>query len=391
MIIACKCGALFTALQRKNGPVKAWFYIQAMSLPNPDMLERATDRAEAERTLVVDPLECANWNSLVSLYTERSFFHGARWARVLRETYGHRPVYFCRFLNGVISGMLPVMEVPGLLAGRKGVSLPFTDFCAPLQSSDKEAEALFGSAMQYGCRRGWRFLECRCPGRGWSGATQSVAFWGHTINLEGGPTVLFKTFKSPVRCAIRKAERQGVQIEVGSGLDSMRAFYSLHCLTRRRHGMPCQPFRFFENIVRFVMNEGHGFIIRALWRGATVAAAIFFQEGREAIYKFGASDYTFQNLRPNNLLMWEAMKKCAASGSSRLHLGRTSLTQPGLRRFKLGFGAVEDRIEYCKYHFGKQAFVKETDFSKSFLNYVFKYSPLPFFRVAGRFVYARMS
>ena len=106
-----------------------------------------------------------------------------------------------------------------------------------------------------------------------------------------------------------------------------------------------------------MLAKGHGFVSLAWRADQPVAAAVFLHHGREAVYKFGASDYAFQGLRPNNLVLWESMKKCATAGLTRLHLGRTSLHQEGLRRFKLGFGAVEEQVDYFKYDFRKQAFV----------------------------------
>jgi len=49
--------------------------------------------------------------------------------RVLRETYGHVPLYAARFAGGQLEGLLPLMEVSSPFTGRRGVSLPFTDFC----------------------------------------------------------------------------------------------------------------------------------------------------------------------------------------------------------------------------------------------------------------------
>ena len=59
--------------------------------------------------------------------------------------------------------------------------------------------------------------------------------------------------------------------------------------------------------------------------------------------------------------MWEAIKRYAENGFSRLHLGRTSLANEGLRRFKLGLGAREEKIEYYKYDFRKESFVSDVD------------------------------
>jgi hypothetical protein len=89
--------------------------------------------------------------------------------------------------------------------------------------------------------------------------------------------------------------------------------------------------------------------------------------------------------------MWEAIKRCAGLGCASLHLGRTSLANPGLRQFKLGFGAREETIEYCKYDLRRQRFVKDIDRAEGWINGLFRLLPLPLFRMAGQALYPHLS
>ena len=186
-----------------------------------------------------------------------------------------------------------------------------------------------------------------------AGSAPALVFYGHVIDLKRPQQAILDSFQGATRRSLRKAEAAGLEITFGNSLESMRTFYSLHNLTRRRHGLPPQEFRFFENIARHVLHLGHGFVVTARVGKQAVAAAVYFQHGRQAIFKFGASDYAFQHLRPNNLVMWEAIKRYTADGFTSLHLGRTSLANHGLRRYKLGFGAREEKIENCRYDFRK--------------------------------------
>src|SRR5579859_5722942 len=129
-------------------------------------------KGAAEKWKPVDPLQHPNWDALISRNPGTSVFHGTGWAQVLRNTYGHRPFYFCRIEDETILGLLPVMEVSSPWTGRKGVSLPFTDFCTTLHSARRDGEALHLAAMAHGQRRGWRFFECRSEGSDWPGASE---------------------------------------------------------------------------------------------------------------------------------------------------------------------------------------------------------------------------
>lgn len=340
---------------------------------------------------LVNPLEHPGWDAWLENVPERSIFHSSAWARVLHETYGHRPCYFCRFAGERLAAMLPVMEVASPLTGRRGVSLPFADFSPALEGQPGAAGELYPAAVEHGRVRRWKYLECRGSLEKWTGARPSVAFYGHAVELGPDAEAMFGRFGSAMRRGIRKAERDGIQIEFSASVEAMRAYYALHCGTRHRHGLPPQPWRFFEAIARLVFAPGHGFVATARFEGRTIAAAVFLGRGRQALYKFGASDYSQQHLRPNNLLMWEAMKRCSAMGFEILQFGRTSMANEGLRRFKLGFGAREETLEYARHDFRRQAFVSSPDRAEGWANSVFRLLPTPLLRLAGQILYPHAS
>jgi CelD/BcsL family acetyltransferase involved in cellulose biosynthesis len=341
--------------------------------------------------MTVDPLERADWDALVAAHPQGTIFHGGGWARVLRDTYGHRPFYIARFEGKRLAGLLPVMEVSSCLTGRRGVSLPFTDFCPALNGVGGDGGELYQRAMECGRQRRWKRLECRGLDVAWAGAQPSLSFFGHRIDLRVGQEKLFQGLEGAMRRGVRKAERTGMRIDFDSGKESMRTFFTLHCRTRRRHGLPPQPIRFFMNIQRHLLSLGRGFIAIARLEGRSLAAAVFLHDGRHALYKFGASDEAFQQMRPNNLLMWAAIKSCAERGLATLNLGRTSLSNEGLRRFKLGLGAAEEEIRYMKYDFSSEQFVRDVDHAEGWHNRVFARLPLPVLRLAGAVLYPHLS
>lgn len=338
----------------------------------------------------VDPLTYPNWDTLVAAHGQNSFFHSSAWARVLHDTYGHRPFYLCRTKGAQFESMLPVMEVSSWLTGRRGVSLPFTDTC-PSVRSELTSGDLFDAALTLGRSRGWRYFESRNNTGDWPDAKPSVSFYSHIIALEGEPEALFKRLGSSLRRGIRKAQEEGLKIEFANGPEAISLYYSLHCRTRRKHGVPPQPIGFFNNIGRHILGAGKGFVGITRFQGTPVAAAVYFHQGLQAFYKFGASDYRFQHLRPNNLLMWEAMKHCALLGCTSLHLGRTSLVNEGLRRFKQSFGAVEETLAYAKYDLRRSTFVTDVDRAEGPLNHVFRCLPPALFRLAGAVLYPHLS
>jgi hypothetical protein len=339
----------------------------------------------------LDPLEFPGWDKLIRSRPDASFFHGASWARVLHDTYGHVPHYFCARQGDRLCAALPVLEVNSPVTGKRGVSLPFTDECGCLSEDANSAREVFREAIDFGRRRGWRYLECRGGRNVSETCPPSLSFFGHVLAMAGGEERLFRRLDSSVRRAIRKAESAKVEVVISRTFDSLQTYYSLHCRTRKKHGLPPQSFTFFRNIFEHVLARGQGFIAEARHENKPVAAAVFFHDDNKAIYKFGASDPAYQHLRANNLIMWQAIKWYSANRYASLHFGRTSLANEGLRRFKLGFGTAEHRIDYFKYDLRKDDFVADRDKVFGWFNGVFRLMPMPVSRMVGRLLYRHLS
>jgi CelD/BcsL family acetyltransferase involved in cellulose biosynthesis len=340
---------------------------------------------------LVDPLRHPGWDSLLAEHAQSSIFHGCAWARVLRETYGHQPFYIGKFDGKRLTGLLPLMEVSSRLTGRRGVSLPFTDYCFPLHTEGGDGPSLYRAATFCGRGRQWKYLECRGLEGAWEGSSPSLSFYSHVIDLRVSLDRLRKNLDGSLRRGVRRAEESGLRVSFENGMSAMRTFFALHGGTRRRHGLPPQPWRFFHSIQRQLIETGQGFIALVSLEKQPLAAGVFFWQGRKAFYKFGASDYRCQRLRPNNLLMWSAMEHCAERGLHSLNLGRTSLSQDGLRRFKLGLGATEEKVQYGKYDFGSKQFIMDVDRVEGWFNRVFACLPMPVLRLAGAILYPHLS
>jgi hypothetical protein len=330
----------------------------------------------------VNPLEHSDWDAVLARRPGFSIFHSAAWTRVLSETYGYKPVW-----QKVGDALLPLMAVDSWLTGRRGVALPFTDFCPPLCESQKDFGPLFQNAVALGKKNGWKTIDFRGGRQFFNDAPASLSFYGHTLDLTAGEKALFENMDGSARQAVRKAEKDGVTVQVSRSEQAMRDFYRLQCQTRKRHGLPPQPWRFFLNIWRHILSENLGMVALAEQEGEKIAGAVYFFLNGHAIYKYGASDFRWQQLRPNNLVMWEGIKWLARNGAQTLHLGRTSRSNDGLRRFKLNLGAVEEAIEYVKFDLRANRFMVDAEGISGWHNRVFRALPVFLSRCAGQWLY----
>lgn len=335
----------------------------------------------------INPLENPNWDSLLASRPDFSFFHGTAWAKVLADTYGFAPHYFFTGDADAPEAMLPLMEADSWLTGRRGIALPFTDECAPLGADKNSFGKMFAAVSAFGKSRGWKYFELRGGRNFIEEVPASISFYGHNLDLSVGEKSLFEKMDGSMRRAVRKAEKEGVTVEISQSLDAVKIFYALQCLTRKRHGLPPQPFRFFMNVHRHILSQNQGMIAVAGHAGEKIAAAVYFYLGGRAIYKYGASDFAQQQLRGSNLVMWEAMKWLARNGAKTLGLGKTALANEGLRRFKLNLGADEDKIEYVRHDLRQNRFVTGNDGVSGWHNAVFRAMPVFMSRAAGGLLY----
>jgi hypothetical protein len=339
----------------------------------------------------MDPTADENWDSDLTSCPGATFFHTAAWARVLKSTYNYTPVYFEIRNSGRLEALLPMMEVNSWLTGRRGVSLPFTDECGPICAGPGTYQCLYQEAVSYGRARRWKFVECRGGLSLNLGATPSVSYRGHRLALTPDDDGLLERCGSATRRAVRKAEQNGLSIEFSRELEAVRAFYELFCRNRKRLGVPPQPFDFFSNIQRHVLDKNLGWVVLARQGKRPIAGAIYFNFCKTAIYKFGASDERFLHLRGNNLVMWEAIKHYCHEGFEFLEFGRTSLSNLGLHRFKHSWGTTEYCINYMRHDLHNGKFSVVSDSAANSRTHFLGHLPAPVFKLVGSLFYKHMT
>jgi len=336
---------------------------------------------------VADPLEHPDWDARVLSNTDYSFFHSAAWARTLVESYGFRPSYLVAPGKDSFALMMPLLEVDSWLTGRRGVSLPFTDQCLTLAANDELRAEAVRFALRHGGERNWRYVEWRDAGCLEDQMPASELFYVHEVDLRRTEEEVFLSLSDNNRRNIKKARREGVTVRIGTAPDDIETFYRLNLITRKRHGLPPQPLVFFRKVVEHVLSRDQGIVITALHQGRAVASSVFFHLGRKAIYKYGASDMAHQHIRPNNLVIWEALAWYSARGFHSLSLGRTEMQNPGLLQFKRTWGGTERIAKYHLYDLRARDYVRLRAPASARFERLFSRMPTAVLRIVGRFFY----
>lgn len=279
------------------------------------------------------------WLAFASAHADATPFHHPAWAAAIADTYGYRSSLLAQTEGDRVLAALPVLDVRSRLTGNRTVSLPFTDRCAPLAVSTEQEHELAEALVDW--QRGKEPIEVRGPLPERDGIHLGQDAVYHRLELGDDAAALRRSLPSSVRRAIGKAERQGIAVRTGTGLDDVRAYYRLHCMTRHRQGVPVQSWGFFRNVWSRMIEPGLGMVALAELDGRPIAGAVFLAWRRLMVYKYGASDPAHWALRPNNLVMWKGIEWGIERGCAELDFGRSDLDHEGLRRFKSSWGAAE--------------------------------------------------
>jgi lipid II:glycine glycyltransferase (peptidoglycan interpeptide bridge formation enzyme) len=258
--------------------------------------------------------------------------------------------------------------------------------CEPLAGSPEIFDTLFREVQAYGRKAQWKSLELRGGGAFLAKRPAWANHFIHSLDLTADEVAVRAKFRPNIRQNIRKAKKESVQVKFEHSLEATAAFYKLNCSTRRHHGLPPQPWRFFEKMWEHVIASGKGWVALAEFQHHLIAGAVFVFYGDQVLYKFGASNREFLHLRPNDLLMWEAIQWCIRKGIRGFSFGRTEPDNKGLVRFKRKWGPDETLIRYIKFDLHKNVFLAASS-TQNTSYAILKKLPEPVLKMLGKMLY----
>ncbi|HVB79034.1 MAG TPA: GNAT family N-acetyltransferase [Candidatus Binataceae bacterium] len=290
--------------------------------------------------LVLRPLSQgqAIWQNMLRTFPGATLYHSEAWIALLRRAYRLSMWLATLVRDGrvVAGGVFARSHNP---FARRFVSFPFSDSCPPLALSGEAARDLLEALvtqMAPGTTYEIRGIEAGAP---WKAAD---CFVNWRLDLERPPATIERGLASNFRRNLRRAQRD-TKVEHGTEIALLKRFYAIQLDSRRRFGLPPQPWRFFQ-LAHELFAPKDLDIWLASEGGKDVAAAIFVRDGDTVHFKWGARRPDPRS-NANHLLLWSAIEKFA-SRARVLDLGRTDFRNTGLMRFKRELGAVATPLPY---------------------------------------------
>ena len=348
---------------------------------------------------IVDPMKDVRWDTFVENHPFGWLYHLSGWKEVLEKSFKHMKGYFLVLQNNDhdIKAALPIYEVRSWLTGNRLVSIPFATLCDPLISTEDDLTKLFDAALILLKERRASRIEIRTllssPLIHNHQLNPYNAFRHHYILLNNEPEQLKRSFhRTCVRQRITRAMKSHLTIKFGSSESDLKKFYRLHFITRKRLGLPLQPYRYFFMLWKNFFPAKRLLLLLAEKQGNAIGGLILFKFKDRVSAEFAASDEKYQEMSPTHLLFWEAIKGAYSEGYKIFDFGRTSLSNMTLMDFKNRWGTKI--VDLPQFFYPLQAIQRNTEVEKSqgyrFIKKICNSAPdwaLPFI---GRFCYRHL-
>ena len=181
---------------------------------------------------------------------------------------------------------------------------------------------------------------------------------GKTIAFDlTSPDVIWENIISKNRNMIRKAEKNGITIEHGKGMDLLDKFTEIYNATMDKdHAEEYYYFKrpFYESIDRDLLDNYEMFY--AMYEGRLIAMSIMIFANGRLNYHLSGSDIEYRNLAPSNLLLYKAALWGNEQGCKTFHLGGgVGSGEDNLYKFKAAFNKNSD----YQFSIGKEIFDQE--------------------------------
>ncbi|WP_457618710.1 lipid II:glycine glycyltransferase FemX [Lutibacter sp.] len=327
------------------------------------------------------------WQRLVAQKTidYKSFFLNSKWIHVIQKQYKFKDYILGIYKKNALIGAIPFLVTPTLFFKKKLIALPFSDhleipgwntsFSSPLKSFLQTLLSQYSEIQ----------IRTFFPIEGFVTHSQEVI---HLLPLEKDFELQKKKFNSSIRRNIKKALKNGLQLELSNSQKAMHEFYSLHLITRKKHGIPIQPKHYFINLYSEVIKKDLGTIATVRMANQPIAAAIFLFTDKAILYKYGASNISFLHARPNDFLFYHMIEWAINNRFELFDFGATQIKNQGLMRYKQNWGSVAKPL-YRNYLFADTTHYSDEINSKK-LNIVaniIQHSPKWVCRVLGEIFY----
>jgi CelD/BcsL family acetyltransferase involved in cellulose biosynthesis len=298
--------------------------------------------------ICIDPLTDTRWQELAECHPS-SVFNSPEWMRVVAETYDFEiNAYVLLDASGAPQAGIPFCRISDI-RGSRIVSIPFSDYSDPLVTTAEQWHMLADKLLAEEQPVIFRCLHNTLPVDDHRLTEFKRAKW-HGVDLERDQETIWMSLDGAARRAIKKAQKSGVIIRKSKDKEAVRTFFEMHLGIRKyKYRLVAQPYSFFENIWKYLIDQGDGVVFLAEHEGQVIGGIMFLAWKDTFFYKFNASSLDDLAVRPNDLMVWEGIQYAKEHGYHKFDFGLSDWDQEGLLRYKRKFATEEKTIFFLEH------------------------------------------
>lgn len=276
----------------------------------------------------------AAWERFVRSSQRATCAHLVGWRNVVTQTYRHAPFFLMAAVEGEIVGVLPLFLVRSPLFGRFLVTAPYLSYGGLCASHPEAADALVDRARSLRQELGASYLELRNSEPGGHGLAAKTHYCTFTLPLGPDPEVQWARLKQRARTSVRKAQKAGLTVEVGTHL--LREIVPVLSRHVQSLGTPFHGEPFYRAILREFPGEAEILMVRA---GETfVGGALLLILNGIIFCLYGGALAQYKASSAMSYLYWEIIRHGCLRGCRLVDFGR-SRWDSGTFQFKEQWGA----------------------------------------------------
>jgi hypothetical protein len=350
------------------------------------------------RVILIDPCKDERWDRFVEDHPFGWVCHLSGWKKVLENSFPHMKGYYLALIdeNGRIQAGLPIYEVRSLLLGNRLVSIPFTTISDPLVKNEEELLILLDCTKKLSlglkiCNVEIRSLQSDHLFQNIS-LHRECLFKSHSLFLNNSLNDIFKSFHpSCVRRVILKAEKFQLEKREVKTFNELEEFYKLYVITRKRLGLPPQPYKFFLNLLKYFGLSNYINFSLAHSNGKAIGAIMLFKfKNRVSWDAIGVED-NYKKIGVTHYLLWKSIEEAYYDKKEIFDFGRTSVNNIGLMIFKNRWGTkVSDLSSYYFNDKIDNCFIKKEKLTRNLIQQICRISPTPILKSIGNLCYKHL-
>jgi len=297
------------------------------------------------------------WDDYVKTHQQGSFFHLSGWQTVIEKSFSHSCYFLYVQQNGIITGVLPLVEVKSKLFGHALVSTPFCVYGGVIADSQNIARQLEQEACRIAEQLQVDYLELRYKEAQDSSLLlkQAHSTFGCAI-AEGNDNIL-TSIKKKQRAVIRHSLKNELSCSISENSSDSTSFsndftdfYQLLSTSYRNLGTPIFTKRFFENLMA-TFNDCSDIAVIRDKDNLPSSAVMNFYFNEQVLPYYGGGNDGARGLKSADFMYYQVMCHAHQKDKTWFDFGR-SKNDSGPYKYKKNWGMEPQPLHYY-YHLVK--------------------------------------